>query len=107
MIISGGFNVYPREIEIALEELEGVAEAAVVGVPHQDFGEGVVAAVIAEPGARLDPAALAAGLAASLTAYKRPKTIRVVEGFPRNAMGKLLRGDLAERFGDVFAPAGQ
>jgi malonyl-CoA/methylmalonyl-CoA synthetase len=105
MIISGGFNVYPREIEIALEEIDGVAEAAVFGVPHADFGEGVVAAVIAEPGVSLDPASLATELAGRLTAYKRPKVIRIVEEFPRNPMGKLLRKDLSDEFADVFAPA--
>jgi malonyl-CoA/methylmalonyl-CoA synthetase len=105
MIISGGFNVYPREIEIALEEIDGVAEAAAFGVPHPDFGEGVVAAVIAEPGVQLDPASLATELAGRLTAYKRPKVIRIVDEFPRNPMGKLLRKELSEEFVNVFTLA--
>ncbi len=102
MIISGGFNVYPREIEIALEEIDGVAEAAVFGVPHPDFGEGVVAAVVPQPGATLDPDTIARDVASRLTAYKRPKAIRVVPEFPRNPMGKVLRKDLTDRFADAF-----
>ena len=107
MIISGGFNVYPREIEIALERLPQVAEAAVVGVPHPDFGEAVLAVIAARPGARIDPAAIQRDLAGVLTGYKRPKRIEIVDALPRNAMGKIVKREMRERFLDVFGTAGQ
>lgn len=103
MIISGGFNVYPREVELALEQSPDIAEAVVFGLPHPDFGEGVAAAVTLAPGATLDEGALRELQARTLAAYKRPKRIFVVEDFPRNGMGKILRKDLAEQFADAFA----
>lgn len=102
MIISGGFNVYPREVEIALESVQGVAEAVVFGLPHPDFGEGVAAAVLLETGTALKPADIASEVARLLTAYKRPKSIFVVDHLPRNSMGKVLRADLVERFSKTF-----
>ena len=104
MIISGGFNVYPREVEMALESLPDIAEAAVVGVPHPDFGEAVLAVIAPRAGATLDEGALQASLASTLTGYKRPKRIEVLEALPRNAMGKIVKRDLRARFIDLFQP---
>jgi malonyl-CoA/methylmalonyl-CoA synthetase len=105
LIISGGFNVYPREVEMALDALPGVGESAVVGVPHPDFGEAVVAVVVPEAGAVPDPAALLAGAAATLAPYKRPKHVAVVAELPRNAMGKVQKNLLRSEYAALFAGA--
>lgn len=97
LIISGGYNVYPAEIEGYINEMAGVAESAVVGVPHPDFGEVGVAIVIAKPGATLDGDAIVAELKAKLANFKIPKRCFIVPELPRNTMGKvqkaLLRGE--------------
>ena len=103
LIISGGFNVYPAEVEGAIEALPGVAECAVIGVPHPDFGEGVVAVVIPKPGAALDEREMQKALASELAKYKLPKRIHVADSLPRNAMGKVQKKDLRERHKDTFA----
>ncbi|HEX6014237.1 MAG TPA: AMP-binding protein, partial [Geminicoccaceae bacterium] len=102
LIISGGFNVYPAEVEAAIEELPGVAECAVIGAPHPDFGEGVVAVVIPKPGAKLDERGMQRALADELAKYKLPKRIFVADALPRNAMGKVQKKDLRERHKDTF-----
>ncbi|HKQ95560.1 MAG TPA: AMP-binding protein, partial [Aestuariivirgaceae bacterium] len=101
LIITGGLNVYPREVEAALDALPGVVESAVVGVPHPDFGEGVVAAVVAGEGP-VDEAAIIAALAESLAGFKLPKRVFRVADLPRNAMGKVEKAKLRERFADTF-----
>ena len=103
LIISGGFNVYPAEVEGAIEALPGVAECAVIGVPHPDFGEGVVAVVIPKPGAQLDEREMQKALTSELAKYKLPKRIYVTDSLPRNAMGKVQKKDLRERHKDTFA----
>ncbi len=103
LIISGGFNVYPAEVEGAIEALPGVAECAVIGVPHPDFGEGVVAVVIAKPDATLDEREMQKALTSELAKYKLPKRIFVADALPRNAMGKVQKKDLRERHKDAFA----
>jgi malonyl-CoA/methylmalonyl-CoA synthetase len=105
LIISGGFNVYPREVEMALDALPGVGESAVVGVPHPDFGEAVVAVVVPEAGAVPDPAVLLAGAAATLAPYKRPKHVAVVAELPRNATGKVQKNLLRSEYAALFAGA--
>jgi len=100
LIISGGLNVYPKEVELALDRLEGIAESAVVGVPHPDFGEAVVAAVVRAPGGEgLTEEQVRTRLRSDLAGYKVPKRIAFVDALPRNAMGKvqknLLRQHLA------------
>ncbi len=90
MIISGGLNIYPKEIEMVIDEIEGVLESAVVGQPHQDFGEAVVAYLVLEPGAALDALNLDVALT-SLARFKHPKTVRVISALPRNAMGKVQK----------------
>jgi malonyl-CoA/methylmalonyl-CoA synthetase len=103
LIISGGFNVYPAEIEGRLNELAGVAESAVVGVPHPDFGEAVVALVVPRAGAVLDPGELTRALKSTIAGFKVPKHVRVVEALPRNAMGKVQKKLLREELGGLFA----
>ena len=98
LIISGGYNVYPAEIEACLNELPGVAESAVVGVPHADFGEVGVAVVTARPGATLDAEVILAALRARLANFKVPKRCVVVAELPRNAMGKVQKALLRERY---------
>ena len=102
LIISGGYNVYPAEIECAINEMEGVAESAVVGVPHPDFGEVGVAVVIAKPGASLQPEAILAQLKATLANFKIPKHCHVVAELPRNTMGKVQKNLLREQYRGSF-----
>ena len=103
LIISGGYNVYPAEIEGFINELPGVAESAVVGVPHADFGEAVVAVVVARPGAQLDGAALAAALKVKIAGFKVPKRVLVVAELPRNTMGKVQKNLLRDAHKALFA----
>ena len=103
LIISGGYNVYPAEIEGFINELPGVAESAVVGVPHPDFGEVGVAVVIARPGVAVDGAAIVAELKAKLANFKIPKHCVVVPELPRNTMGKVQKNLLREQYKGLFA----
>jgi malonyl-CoA/methylmalonyl-CoA synthetase len=105
LIISGGYNVYPAEIEGYINELPGVAESALVGVPHPDFGEVGVAVVIPKPGARLDADAIVAALKSRLANFKIPKRCFVVDELPRNAMGKVQKNLLRKQHEGLFAPA--
>lgn len=98
LIISGGYNVYPREIELVLDAIPGVAESAVIGVPHPDFGEAVTAVVVAQKGARLDPGAVIGAVKNMLANYKVPKAVHFVDDLPRNAMGKVQKALLREKF---------
>jgi malonyl-CoA/methylmalonyl-CoA synthetase len=102
LIISGGYNVYPAEIEGFLNELSGVAESALVGVPHPDFGEVGVAVVVARPGAQPDPEQLLASLKQQLANFKIPKRCFIVPDLPRNTMGKVQKNLLRERYKDLF-----
>ena len=103
LIISGGYNIYPAEIEGFINDMPGVAESAVVGVPHPDFGEGVVAVVVAHPGATLDALAMIAQLKKSIANFKVPKHLFVVADLPRNAMGKVQKNLLREQHKGLFA----
>ena len=102
LIISGGYNVYPAEIEGVVNELPGVAESAVIGVPHPDFGEAVVAVVVPRPGATLDGAAIAAQLRKQIANFKLPKQVFVVPELPRNSMGKVQKNLLREEHRGLF-----
>ena len=102
LIISGGFNVYPKEIEEVLDALPGVGESAVIGVPHPDFGEGVVAVVTAK-GELAPEAEIIAALSGSLAKFKVPKRIFTVDELPRNAMGKVQKAELRRRYAETFA----
>ena len=103
LIISGGYNVYPAEIEGVINDLPGVAESAVIGVPHSDFGEAVVAVVVAKPGQSLDAAAMVSQLKRQIANFKVPKHLAVVAELPRNAMGKVQKNLLREQHGKLFA----
>ena len=98
LIISGGYNVYPKEIEIALDALPGVMESAVFGIPHADFGEAVAAVLVPKQGVLLDTTAMIVELRKNLANYKVPKQILLVEELPRNAMGKVQKALLRERY---------
>jgi malonyl-CoA/methylmalonyl-CoA synthetase len=98
LIISGGYNVYPKEIELALDELPGVHESAVVGVPHADFGEAVTAVIVARDGGNLTESRVIAALKGKLANFKVPKRVYFVDELPRNAMGKVQKNVLRERF---------
>jgi malonyl-CoA/methylmalonyl-CoA synthetase len=102
LIISGGYNVYPAEIEGYLNEQPGVAESAVIGVPHPDFGEAVVAVVVPKPGARIDAAALIAGLKGKIANFKVPKLVFIEPELPRNQMGKVQKNLLREQHKGLF-----
>ena len=102
LIISGGYNVYPAEVESVLNDLPGVKESAVIGVPHPDFGEGVVAVLVAEDGATLDTAAIDAAIADKLAKFKRPKLYEVRDELPRNTMGKVLKAQLRQDLAKTF-----
>jgi malonyl-CoA/methylmalonyl-CoA synthetase len=103
LVISGGYNVYPAEVEGVINALAGVAESAVIGVPHPDFGEAVVAVLIARPGAALDGAAITAQLKASIANFKVPKVVIVTAELPRNTMGKVQKNLLREAHKLLFA----
>ncbi|GGN51565.1 malonyl-CoA synthase [Novosphingobium indicum] len=101
LIISGGLNVYPAEVEALLDDREDVGEAAVIGVPHPDFGEAVVAVV--QPVGAFDADAVREELRKDLAAFKVPKTILTMESLPRNTMGKIQKKLLREKYADLFA----
>ena len=102
LVITGGYNVYPIEVETEIDALTGVVESAVIGVPHPDFGEGVTAVVVAEKGATLDEQAIRRSLEARLANYKLPKRVVFVDELPRNTMGKVQKGALRERYAHLY-----
>jgi malonyl-CoA/methylmalonyl-CoA synthetase len=103
LIITGGFNVYPKEVELEIDAIPGVAESAVIGVQHRDFGEAVVAIVVPEKNAAIDEAAMIAELKLRLAGYKVPKRVIVVDELPRNTMAKVQKNILREQHGRLFA----
>jgi malonyl-CoA/methylmalonyl-CoA synthetase len=102
LVISGGYNIYPKEVEMQLDGEPGVLESAVIGAPHPDLGEAVVAVVTPKPGAVLDEATLLAGISDRLARFKQPRRIVVLDELPRNTMGKVQKNLLRERYKDVF-----
>ncbi len=102
LIISGGFNVYPKEVESEIDDMDGVVESAVVGVPHRDFGEGVTAIVVLEGGAEIAEDEVQARLKERLAAYKLPKRVFFVPELPRNTMGKVQKNVLRETYADTY-----
>ena len=103
LIIAGGFNIYPAEVESVIETVPGVAECAVIGVPHADLGEAVVALVVARPGTTIDETTVQAAVSDELARYKQPRRIIVVDDLPRNAMGKVQKKELREIYAGIFA----
>jgi malonyl-CoA/methylmalonyl-CoA synthetase len=102
LVISGGYNVYPVEVELELDGVAGVLESAVFGVPHPDFGEGVTAAVVRRPGANVSAADLIAAARLRLAAYKVPKRIVFVDELPRNTMGKVQKNVLRAAYAALY-----
>lgn len=102
LIISGGFNVYPKEIESLIDELPGVTESAVVGLPHRDFGEGVTACVVTGKDARLTEKAVLEALSDRLAKFKHPKRVLFVDELPRNTMGKVQKNLIREQFRNLY-----
>jgi malonyl-CoA/methylmalonyl-CoA synthetase len=94
LVISGGYNVYPKEVETELDAIPGVAESAVFGVPHPDFGEGVTAAVVLQKDVQLTEAAILEAVRSRLARYKLPKRILLLTELPRNTMGKVQKNVL-------------
>ena len=97
LIISGGFNVYPKEVELLIDAIPGVVESAVIGVPHPDFGEAVAAVVVREKTSALDEAQVIAHVKSQIAAFKVPKRVSFVEDLPRNAMGKVQKNLLRDQ----------
>jgi malonyl-CoA/methylmalonyl-CoA synthetase len=102
LVITGGYNVYPKELEDEIDALPGVLESAVIGLAHQDLGEGVTAVVVARPGASLTEADVLAGLKLRLARYKVPKRVLVVADLPRNAMGKVQKNLLRRQYATLY-----
>ena len=105
LIISGGYNIYPKEIEAMIDAVAGVRESAVIGLPHPDFGEGVAAVVVPEAQSGLSGEAVSAALKDDLARFKQPKRVFLVEELPRNTMGKVQKNLLRDRYKDAFAAA--
>ena len=103
MIICGGLNVYPKEIEDLLDQFDGVVESAVIGLPHPDFGEAVAAVIVPAAGASVDADAIIARSKAELANFKVPKRVFFVPELPRNAMGKVQKNQLRERYATTFS----
>ena len=103
LVISGGFNVYPKEIENEIDAMPGVIESAVIGVPHADFGEGVTAVVVCDKSARIDEASVLKALDGRLAKFKMPKRVIVVDELPRNAMGKVQKNILRDTYSKIYA----
>ncbi len=106
LIISGGYNVYPKEVEVCIDNLEGVAESAVIGIPHPDFGEGAVGFVVLHRDANVSERSIKDALADSLARFKIPKKFFFVDELPRNTMGKVQKNLLRERYSDIFRNTG-
>lgn len=103
LIIAGGYNIYPKEIELLIDALPGVVESAVIGVPHPDLGEAVVAVVAAAPGAAIDEAAILAAIAPGLARFKQPRRVILTSALPKNAMGKVEKARLRAEHAALFA----
>jgi malonyl-CoA/methylmalonyl-CoA synthetase len=101
LVITGGYNVYPKEIELLIDDLPGVEEAAVIGVPHPDFGEAVLALVVPKQ-TPLNPDEISEALRPILAPFKRPKEVILLDELPRNAMGKVEKAALRTRYVNLF-----
>jgi len=106
LVISGGYNIYPKEIELLIDAIPGVRESAVIGVPHPDFGEAVAAVVVADGSGTVDESGVQQALTADLARFKQPKRVFFVDELPRNTMGKVQKNRLRELYGETFTNAG-
>jgi malonyl-CoA/methylmalonyl-CoA synthetase len=103
LVISGGFNVYPKEIESEIDAIPGVIESAVIGVPHADFGEGVTAVVVPDKKTKLDENAVLRALDGRIAKFKLPKRVLFIDELPRNTMGKVQKNILRDKYGTLYA----
>lgn len=103
LIISGGYNIYPKELESEIDALDGVSESAVIGVAHPDFGEGVTAVVVRAPSSRITGAEILGAIAGRVAKYKHPKRVIFVDELPRNTMGKVQKNLLRDTYKDIYA----
>ena len=103
LIISGGYNIYPKEVEQLLDDQPGVLESAVIGVPHPDFGETVLGLLVPENGARPDVEAIEKVVREGLARFKHPRALLIIDELPRNTMGKVQKNVLREQYKDKFA----
>lgn len=104
LIISGGYNIYPKEVELVIDEVPGVTESAIIGVPHPDFGEAVVAVVVADKTATLTADTIKAAIGGDLARFKQPKAVVLVKELPRNTMGKVQKKALRDAYAGLFQP---
>ena len=102
LVISGGYNVYPKEVESLIDAIPEVLESAVIGVPHPDLGEGVTAIVVVRPGEVLERTRVLEALSESLARYKQPREVIMVDELPRNVMGKVQKNELRTRYADIY-----
>ena len=102
LVISGGFNVYPKEVEDEIDAMPGVIESAVIGVPHADFGEGVTAVVVKDKASSIDEKAVISALSERLAKFKQPKRVIFVDDLPRNTMGKVQKNVLRDTYGKIY-----
>jgi malonyl-CoA/methylmalonyl-CoA synthetase len=102
LVITGGYNVYPKEVEVEIDAIKGVFESAVIGCPHPDFGEGVTAVVVREKDANVSEADIADALEKRLAKFKQPKRVFFVDELPRNAMGKVQKNVLRESYAKTY-----
>jgi malonyl-CoA/methylmalonyl-CoA synthetase len=102
LVISGGYNVYPKEVEAELDALPGVLESAVIGVPHPDFGEGVTALIVPRPGSAPSEAEIIHAIQTRIARYKVPKRVLIVAELPRNTMGKVQKSVLREQYASLY-----
>jgi len=102
LIISGGYNIYPKEIELLLDDQPGVLESAVIGVPHPDFGESVIGVLVAQSDQALDLDQIMANIGTSLARFKQPQKLIVLPELPRNTMGKVQKKSLRDMFAGTF-----
>jgi malonyl-CoA/methylmalonyl-CoA synthetase len=103
LVISGGFNVYPKEIESEIDAMPGVIESAVIGVPHADFGEGVTAVVVCDRSAGINETSVLKALDGKLAKFKMPKRVFVVDELPRNTMGKVQKNVLRDIYAKIYS----
>ncbi|HRJ69014.1 MAG TPA: AMP-binding protein, partial [Beijerinckiaceae bacterium] len=103
LVITGGFNVYPKEVEAEIDGMPGVIESAVIGIPHPDFGEGVTAVVVRQKGSALDETEILGRLSERLAKFKQPKRIIFMDDLPRNTMGKVQKAVLREQFKSLYS----
>jgi len=103
LVITGGFNVYPKEVEDEIDAMPGVIESAVIGLAHADFGEGVTAVVVRDKAATIDEKSVLAALEDRLAKFKQPKRVLFVDDLPRNTMGKVQKNVLRDTYKDLYA----